>query len=214
MTEEDRFTKSIFDNALKVIRDPAAFFRQMPREGGFGAPVIFLAAMVFLGLIVNLIGAALIIRPHNLGGGLIMLIAAPVIMVLLSFVSAAVLFLIWRIIGSKQSYETAYRCMAYSCGILPVTSAISFIPFAGVVLSTLWGAYLIISASIHVHGIKPAKAWAVWGIIAVIFIGINLSAEMGSRYAARNMVRQRLEMQKLQDNAVKEMQKAKKEMYK
>ncbi|MEE9524262.1 MAG: YIP1 family protein, partial [Thermodesulfovibrionales bacterium] len=119
MSEEVRFTKVIFDDAIKVIKNPVEFYKEMSRTGGFGRPVLFLAFMTLLGFLVLLIGKALIVRPFDFVGGLIMVIVIPTIIVVASFAGAAILFGIWKILGSEEKYETAYRCMAYVCAVLP-----------------------------------------------------------------------------------------------
>ena len=104
--------------------------------------------------------------------------------------------------GSQENYETAYRCAAYSSGIIPVTSVLGFIPYLGSVAGLLWGFYLIITASIEVHKIKSSLAWTVWGIIAALFIMLSLSAQ----YAARKFSGEWMEKAKEAEQAAKKMQ--------
>lgn len=212
MSEEVRFTKAIFDDATKVIKSPAEFYKEMPRSGGFGKPVLFLAVMSFLGFLVLLIGKALIVRPTDFTGGLIMLIVIPTIIVVASFAGAAILYGIWKILGSEEKYETAYRCMAYTYAVLPISSLLAFIPLIGPVIGTVWVAYLIIVASIHVHKTKPSMAWLVWGLITILFVGLNLSFELGSRHAADRLTIEGHEMEKMKEQIMKEMEEAQKKM--
>jgi type VI protein secretion system component VasK len=104
--------------------------------------------------------------------------------------------------GSQENYETAYRCAAYSSGIIPVTSVLGFIPYLGSVAVLLWGFYLLIAASIEVHKIKSSLAWTVWGIIAALFIMLSLSAQ----YAARKFSGEWMEEAKEAEQAAKKMQ--------
>lgn len=110
--------------------------------------------------------------------------------------------------GSQENYETAYRCAAYSSGIIPVTSVLSFIPYLGSVAGLLWGFYLIITASIEVHKIKSSLASTVWGIIAALFIMLSLSAQYAARKFAGELAGEAKEMEK----SVKDMEEAAKKM--
>ena len=214
MSEEVRFTKAIFDDAIKVIKSPAEFYKEMPRTGGYGKPALFLGVMTFLGFLVLLIGKALIVRPTGFAGGMIMLIVIPTIIIVASFVGAAILYGIWKILGSEEKYETAYRCMAYTYAVLPLSSLLAFVPLIGPVIGTVWVAYLIILASIHVHNIKPSMAWLVWGLITLLFVGINFSFELGSRHAADKLTMEGREMEKMKEQIMKEMEEAQKKMHK
>ena len=125
-------------------------------------------------MVIGYIGSLAHIGISPMGGGLTGagalagIIIAPIIVLVFSFIVAGILFIIWKIMGSQENYETAYRCAAYSSGIVPVTSVLGFIPYLGSVAGLLWGFYLIITASIEVHKIKSSLAWTVWGIIAAL----------------------------------------------
>jgi hypothetical protein len=210
MSEEVRFTQSIFDAALKVIKKPVAFYQKMPKEGGITQPALFLAVMTLIGFLIMLVGKALILRSTDVTGGIIMLIVIPTIIIVLSFVTAAILFAIWKILGSEETYETAYRCMAYTYAVLPVASVLVFIPVIGAAIGTIWIAYLLVVASVHVHKIKPAMAWLVWGLITLLFIGINISFEMGSRSAQEKLTKEGYKMEQMHDEIMKEVEEAQK----
>jgi hypothetical protein len=214
MSEDVRFTKAIFDDAARVIKSPVAFYKGMPKTGGYGKPVLFLGVMTFLGFLVLLIGKALVVRSYDVAGGVIMLVVIPTVIIIASFVGAAILYGIWKILGSEENYETAYRCMAYTYAVLPISSLLAFIPVIGPVIGTVWVAYLVIAASVHVHKIKPSIAWLVWGLITLLFVGINLSFELGSRHAADKLTIEGQEMEKMKDQIMKEMEEAQKNMHK
>lgn len=212
MADEVRSAQSIMDNVLKVIKNPTGFYKQMPKEGGLTQPVLFLAAMTLTGFLVMLVGKALILRAADVTGGIIMLIVIPTIIIVASFITAAILFGIWKILGSEESYETAYRCMAYTYSILPIASVLVFIPVIGAIIGTVWMAYLLITASVHVHKIKPPMAWLVWGLITLLFIGVNLSFEMGSRSATDKLTKEGYKMEQMKEEIMKEVEEAQKKM--
>lgn len=204
----------IVATALKVITNPWGFYREMPKAGGFQDPIIFLVAMMIVAMAVIAIGTILHIGVNpigiwgGIGGAVAGIIIGPIIGVVFSFVAAAILFIIWKIMGSQENYETAYRCAAYSSGIAPITSIIGFIPYLGSVAGTLWGFYLIIVASITVHKIKSSLAWAVWGIIAAVLIIASLSAQYAAKKFTSEMTGKTKEMEK----AAKEMEEAARKM--
>ncbi len=68
---------------------------------------------------------------------------------------AAILFVIWQLLGSQQSYEVSFRCAAYALAISPITAALDFIPYLGVVVGLAWMAYILVCASVEVHGTEP-----------------------------------------------------------
>jgi hypothetical protein len=87
------------------------------------------------------------------------------------------------ILGSRESYETAYRCLAYAMAIYPITAILGMIPYLGVIIGVAWGTYLMVMASIEVHGIESRKAYIVFGIIGGLLMLLQLTGE----YSARQM---------------------------
>src|SRR3989338_1047508 len=118
--------------AIKVLTSPAAFFREMPKTGGFVEPLVF---MVVMGVISGLIQAALSLLGLSIAGGIAMGLAAiimmPIFIAIFGFVGAAILFVIWKLMGSQESYETAYRCGAYISAFAPIAAVLSIIPYIG-----------------------------------------------------------------------------------
>lgn len=174
------------DTALKVIQQPVAFYQGMPKTGGFVDPIIFLLVMgVVSGLIFGLL--ALFGGGRLAAAGLSAVIFMPIMMLIWSFISAAVLFVIWRLLGSSENYETAYRCFAFASAIFPPLALLSLLPYIGSVIAVLWGTYLMFIASQEVHKIDRQKALIAFGILAVIALIMNLSGEMASRHLESQM---------------------------
>lgn len=59
----------------------------------------------------------------------------PIAVAIGSFIGAAILFVIWKLMGSQEDYETAYRCGAYLMALAPITTLINVIPYAGAIIS-------------------------------------------------------------------------------
>ena len=126
------------------------------------------------------------------------------------FVSAAILFVIWKLMGSGESYETAYRCVAYLTALSPVTTLFGIIPYLGGAIGLVIYTIYLVAASVQTHGIPAQRAWVVFGILAAILIVFNVSAQIAARRFARNM-EQAAESWK---GASEEMKKAAEEMQK
>jgi hypothetical protein len=171
--------------AISVVTKPAEFFRGMPKTGGFLEPLLF---AVLMGFIAGIIQAVLGLTGLGYGGygqgmmgGIGVIIILPVVIALFSFIFAAILYVIWKLMGSQENYETAYRCCAYLTALSPVTSILGFIPYVGILLNMAIFAFYFSTASIHVHNLPSQKAWLVFGIIAVVFALLGISAEYQGR---------------------------------
>lgn len=177
----------ILNNALKVITVPAQFFGQMPKTGGLVEPLIF---MVVMGVVSGFLQALLGLVGFGVGVSLMMALASvilvPIFIVIFGFVGAGIMYLIWRALGSQESYETAYRCTAYAGAIAPITTLLAIIPYLGTVLGFVWMLYLMVIASTQVHQIEPKKAWTAFGIFFACLALINTC----SQHSARQMEKQ------------------------
>jgi len=170
----------VIEQAKQVITDPAGFYRAMPRDGGYSEPVIFtlvmaaIAGAVFALLsIIGLTGAGF--------GGVAAIIVLPIAMLIGGFIAGAVLFVIWKLMGSPQNYQTAYRCVAYSYAIFPVVTLFIVIPYVGTLVRTAWGIWLMVIASVEVHGRQQRTALIVFGILGVLSLFGGLSSERAQR---------------------------------
>jgi hypothetical protein len=172
--------------AVQVVTAPAAFFKGMPKTGGFVEPLIFVAIM---GVITGIIQALLSLfsLSYRGGMGLTAVIIFPIAAVIGSFIGAAIIFVIWKLMGSQENYETSYRCTAYLMALAPITAILSIIPYAGGIINMAIYIFYIVAASTQVHNIPSQKAWMVFGIIGIIFALLGLKAE----YTARHMAGER-----------------------
>jgi hypothetical protein len=178
----------ILETARKVITDPAGFYRAMPRTGGFGDPLVF---MVVLGVAAGVLRAVLGFFHLGITGSVMVAMAAivmtPIAVVIGGFIAAAILFVIWKLMGSNESYETAYRCSAYAVSVSPITAVLGVIPYVGPLIGLVWGLYLVVTASVEVHKIAAKTAWLVFGIITAILAIGSISGQITARRMAREM---------------------------
>jgi len=162
--------------AIKVITNPVGFYQNMPRSGGLVDPLIF---MVVLAVLSGVLSAVLSLFGFGMAGimagGLIAVILVPVFVLIFGFVGAAIAFVIWKIMGSQENFETALRCIAYTAAVAPINAVLSIIPYIGSLASALWPMALLALATIHVHGRSQQASWAVFGTIGVILALISVS---------------------------------------
>lgn len=160
------------DDAIKVITDPKAFYTSMPQKGGFQVPLIFAVIMSLAAAAVTFVLAVL-----NMGavsgfgfGAISAFIVYPIVIVLFCFIVGAILYVIWRLMGSEKDYEVAMRCVAFSTAVLPVVAAATIVPFVGNAVLPAWGCLLMYVASVTVHARKEQTSQIVFGLLAVILV--------------------------------------------
>jgi hypothetical protein len=197
------------NQAIKVITNPAGFYREMPKTGGFVEPLVFVAVMaVITGVLIALLSLVGFGMQGMAVAGLAAIIIFPIFAVIGSFIAAAIIYVIWMIMGSKESYETAYRCVAYMTAIYPITAVLGMIPYLGAVVGTAWGFYLLIVASTEVHGIKAQTAYIVFGIIGALMILFQVSSEYSARHMSARMAELSESMQGMENMSPGEAGKA------
>jgi len=179
---------AIPQTAIKFIKSPALFYRDMPKKGGFVEPLVF---MVVMGVIAGLIQAVASLLGLNIAGGMAAGVSAiiimPIVAVVAGFIGAAIYFVIWKLMGSQEDYETAYRCGAYASAFSPILAITDLIPYAGIVVAMLVCLYILVVASVEVHHIPSGKAWLVFGIIGAIIIVGGVSGQIAARKLSGSM---------------------------
>lgn len=182
MSEQAKFDISqVTAQAKAVITNPVAHFQTMPKTGGYANPVIFVAVM---GAVMGLISAVVSLFGSPVGmlaAGLGAIIIMPIFAVIGAFIGGAILFVIWKLMGSEENYETAFRCQASIAAIYPVTALLAIVPYLGTIITIAWGAFLLIEASVSVHGRPRRTAQIVFGILAVLMIFSNIASERAAR---------------------------------
>jgi hypothetical protein len=204
--------------AINVVTKPAEFFQGMSKTGGFLDPLVF---AVIMGLIAGIIQAILgfigLGTAGGYGGGMMsgfgVIILMPIAAAIGSFIGAAILFVIWKLMGSEENYETAYRCGAYLMVVAPIAAVIGIVPYAGGLAKIAIYMFYLVTASIHVHNIPSQKAWMVFGIIGIIFTLIGVYSEYKVRNMASSMDKWRQMGEEYQKSA-KDMGKSSEELRK
>lgn len=154
---------------IKLIVKPSDFFRAMPKDGGFPEPLIFVVLATLLGVVVNALIMFVSRRAgfQDLGMVAIWLIIVPLIAVILSFFFAGIFYAIWAFMGSKEDFESSYRCVAYVQIMFPITILLSIVPYLGL-LAIGWWLYLMVTATKEVHKLPVMPALVAFGVIAAL----------------------------------------------
>jgi len=176
---------TIIDDAGRMLKDPAGFYRALEKTGGFVDPLIYVVVMAagtgLIFAVLSLLGAGM---TGAIAIGLGAVVIFPIVAVIGSFIAAAILFLIWKLLGSNESYETAYRCVAYATVVYPVSAVLGLIPYLGAMVGVVWGMYLMTAATTEVHRLTRKTAYIVFGVLGVLLIISNISAERETRRIA------------------------------
>ena len=179
--------KSI-DIVQKVIMAPAVFYREMPKSGGLVEPLIF---MVVIGVVAGIVRAILGVLGIGMAGSVLLalgsIIIVPIFVAIFGFISAGILFIIWKLMGSRESYEVAFRCLAYASAISPITMVFNVIPYIGLVLGLLWITYILVNASVEVHRLELKLSWIVFGALCAVLSIASINAQITARNMARRM---------------------------
>lgn len=186
MSENNQFDfNKVIADARFILTDPKGYYQAMPKSGGFAEPLIFVAVM---GAAMGIITAILSLFSSGGAGMLAMgfsaIIFMPIVAVIGIFISAAILFVIWKLMGSPENYETALRSVAAITALYPIVAILSIIPYVGTIIGIVWASWLLILASVIVHGRERQTATLVFGILGALLVISNVSSE----YAARKML--------------------------
>ena len=182
------YYRLFLEKVQKVIKDPKAFYGDMPRSGGLVEPLIFMVAMgVAAGIVRAVLGVLGIGMDASFFMALASIIIVPVCVAAYGFIGAGILFLIWNVMRSQQPYELAFRCMAYTAAIIPITVFFHVIPYLGSIIGLVWTTYLLVNASTEVNHIQPKLAWIVFGAICLVLALTSISSELAARRLAENL---------------------------
>jgi hypothetical protein len=172
---------AVIADARMVITAPGKYFTSMPKTGGFVEPLIFIAVMAViagaLSAVLSFFGSPVGMRAF----GLAAIILVPIGSVIGAFIISGILFVIWKLMGSELDYEASFRCLAAIMAIYPIIAVLSIIPYVGSIASVAWSTYLLIEASVAVHGRERKTSQLVFGIIGALLIFWNVSAEHTTR---------------------------------
>jgi hypothetical protein len=162
---------ALYQWAVALFKSPRAFFAAMERKGGYMTPCLYLLAWSFVsGVIGFLVGLT---RAPLPGAGRAVqaasVVVGPPLVLGFGFAAAAVLFVIWHLMGSKEDYQTAFRCWAFMAPVGVIGAVLGLVPLLPLAVF-FYTFYLVVVASQEVHGLSPRRSWAVWGTLGGVIL--------------------------------------------
>jgi len=156
---------------IKVVTDPVGFYRSMPKHGGYSEPLIFMVALALVSAVLSVILSLFGLGISGMAvAGFMAIILVPVFAAIFGFVAAGLAYVIWKLMGSEEDFETAYRCVSATAAIGPVVTVIDIVPYIGNLVTALWPMALLAIASIHVHRRSTELSWGVFGALGVLML--------------------------------------------
>jgi hypothetical protein len=192
------YFKGLKDLTIKLIVKPVEFFKTMPKIGGFLDPLLYVVMTALIDVVLTAVESSVShgAGVYDLGMLAIWLITVPLIAVILSFFVAGIFFAIWAFMGSKENYETSYRCLAYMQILFPVTILLGIVPYLGL-LGIAWWLYLMVIATREVHKVSAKPALLVFGVIAALSGLIYYSAVSSAIKSREHLQEFTRELQKM-----------------
>lgn len=157
----------------EIMQSPSNFYREMPKTGGYADPLTF-AAISFIiyallaAFLTTLFGRGMYM--DSMYGGmydgmygsvkglgffaiLMTVILTPIAGIISLFIEAAILYIIYKILGGTGSYEGTVRFISYATAVL----VLSWIPIIGWIVG-IYGIYLYIVGGMYVHDVSMARS--------------------------------------------------------
>ncbi len=175
--------QKFIDDSKQVLMAPKEYFAAMPKEGGFGEPVIKAliygaVAGVFTliwGLLKLSAASAMLGGAAGAGAGITSLIVSPIAAVIGLFIGAVLVLILSAICGGSTNYEANARVVAATMILMPINAVLSFTGglnfYLGVAVSlvvSLFGLWLLLNALVNALGGKEGVAKVVVIVLAVL----------------------------------------------
>lgn len=159
----------------EVMQRPSDFYRMMPKTGGYADPLTFAATSfityaLLIALLTALFGRGMYMDGGMYGGMhggagdfgffavLMTVIITPIAGIISLFIEAAILYVIYKVLGGTGSYEGTVRFISYATAVL----LLSWVPIIGWIVG-IYGIYLYIVGGMYVHDVSMARS-----VIAVL----------------------------------------------
>jgi len=198
--EKIRWDKLV-ENTKIFFTSPNAIYDNFEKTGGYLEPVVYIVLMnVFGSIIISLLS---FVMPFSIGFSFFFIPFG----IISSFITAAILHFIWVFLGSKETYETSFRCIASIAPLIPISCIVYIIPFIGKWIAVLVFPfifyYFIILASVNIHNLDQEKAQKVFLILILIWTFFSFVGNVKWAIHERKIKK----MQKEAEQRMKEYQK-------
>jgi hypothetical protein len=157
----------------EVMQRPSDFYRGMPKTGGYTDPLTFAAISFIIYALLAALLTVLFGSGTHMGGMydgmyegmygsvrglgffaiLMTVIITPIAGIISLFIEAAILYIIYKILGGIGSYEGTVRFISYATAVM----VLSWIPIIGWIVG-IYEIYLYIVGGMYVHGVSMARS--------------------------------------------------------
>jgi len=208
--EKIRWAK-MAEDTKKFFVSPQSLYQNFEKEGGYLEPLVYIFiiyVLVFILLLPYLFLKAPLAfsLPHLSFSFFVFIFILPIEI----FISTAIAHLIWRFLGSKESFKTSFKCMASFAPLTLIGIVAGYIPFLGRWLGGIVyifiGFYYIVLASVYVHNIDREKATKVFLSIAIVLALINITTNIRFTISNRKMQKQQEEIERKYDEWNRKME--------
>lgn len=175
----------------QILLDPATVFRNMPRQGGYSEPLLFMASIGLVsGILKVLVTFYFMANGAKIGllSALSALIIMPILVIALGYIGAFLLSLIMHVVGCDENLELAVRVTSYLSIISPIAVVVLPLPYFGNLLIFGILTYLLVTAGIEVYQLSGNTAWLVFGLSIGALALLSLGSEIVTRHAATAQV--------------------------
>lgn len=172
----------------QILLDPAKVFRNMPRQGGFSDPLLFMACVGLIAGVLKILVTFYFMANGaqvTLLGALSPIVTMPITVIALGYIGAFLLSVIMRITGCDDDLELALRVTSYLSIIAPIAIVVLPIPYVGNLLVFGILAYLLVAAGIEVYQLSGNNAWLVFGLSIGVLALLSLGSEIVTRHAEK-----------------------------
>lgn len=146
----------------EVMQRPSDFYRKMPTTGGYAEPLTFAAiSYIIYGLLITIFNRGMMedmyggmgVRGFGLSTIITIAISIPIMGIIFLLIGAAVLYLIYKLLGGTGTYEGTVRFMSYATAV----QVLSWIPIIGFIVG-LYRIYLYIVGGMFVHNVSMGRS--------------------------------------------------------
>ncbi len=200
--------RPVFGISRLLLSNPKKLYSFMPVTGGYTDPLIFVGVMSVLGTVFVVAIQFFGLTSLGLGGFRLGLspfwhtLFYPLLGVGGSFVLAGFMYGVWRVLGADKKFEVAYRCVAYTCVILPILAIGIFIPYVGLAICVVWWIWLIAHATEIVYGQSKTRIVLLLGCLGVFLLYYSIQGEEIQRKTTDRTMEFNNQMRKLEEMSV------------
>lgn len=167
-------------NPVHLFRNPRYLFHRADASGPLGLLLLYAFAWQFVSVVMELAVSFIrpAILPSPLMGKIGWFFVGPVAGFAGWAVSSVYIFFLWHLMGSERRYASTVRALALLMPLAAVRALLSVVPYLHL-LVWVYLFYLLIIASIELHGVKPRVAWTVWSVVLGLFVVGSILAQVG-----------------------------------